>query len=66
MSRGEKVRLPDVVAVKATERALLVRIEGKEHWIPQGQIDDESEVWREGDEGELVVSEWIATQKGLV
>lgn len=52
--------------VKATKAAILVNIEGKEHWIPQSQIDDDSEVWQEGDEGELIISEWFATKKGLV
>ncbi len=34
-------------------------------WIPQSQVHDDSEVWRERDHGELVVSRWIAEQKGL-
>ena len=66
MSRGEKVSFESVTVVRATEKALLCRIDGKEHWIPQSQIDDDSEVYREGDEGTLVISEWLATQKGLV
>jgi hypothetical protein len=28
-------------------------------------VHDDSEVWRERDHGELVVSRWIAEQKGL-
>lgn len=66
MGRGETVRFADVVAVKGSGKAVLCRIDGAEHWIPQSQIDDESEVWKEGDEGMLVVTEWIATQKGLL
>jgi hypothetical protein len=54
-----------VVCVRATDAAILVRIDGEEHWIPQSQVSDDSEVWQEGDEGRLVVSQWIAMQKGL-
>lgn len=64
--RGTVVEFEDVECVRATEKALLCRIDGKEHWIPQGQIHDDSEVYRDGDRGKLVISEWIATQKGLL
>ncbi len=51
---------------RETEKALLVRVEVEEVWIPKGQIHDDSEVYREGDTGTLIVSLWIAEQKGLV
>jgi len=52
---------------KSTPKAILVDIEGMDEplWIPQSQIDDRSEVWCEGDEGDLVISEWLAEQKGI-
>ncbi len=34
------------------------------HWIPHSQITDESEVWKVGDEGDMVVSDWFAEQRG--
>lgn len=61
----DKVTIRDVKVIKATDKALLVKIEGEEVWIPQSQIDDDSEVYRAGDEGCLVVSQWIADQKGI-
>lgn len=61
----EKVRVEDVYAIKQTDKALLCQVGDDEVWIPQSQIDDDSEVWKEGQEGMLVVSEWIARQKGL-
>lgn len=61
-----KFRIEDVVVIKETEKALLVKIEDENHWIPQSQIDDDSEVWKLGDEGVLVISEWLAEQKGLL
>lgn len=61
-----KAKFPDARAIRATANALLVDIDGNEHWIPQSQIDDDSEVYEEGGEGELVVSQWIAEQKELI
>lgn len=62
----EKVRLDDVNVIRATEKAILVEVGGEEMWVPQSQIDDDSEVWEERQEGTLIVSEWWAERKGLV
>jgi len=65
---GEKVvRIEDVHCRKATEKAICVKIPelGIDQWIPQSQIDDDSEVYKEGDVGTLVISEWIAEKKEL-
>lgn len=61
----DKVRIPDVKAIKGTDRAVLVEVDGENIWIPQSHIDDDSEVSKDGDEGTLVISEWIAKRKGL-
>lgn len=61
----DKVKF-DATALRSTEKALLVQIDGEEHWIPHSQIDDDSEVYKAGDAGELVISEWIAKEKKLV
>ncbi len=63
------VELGQAEALRETTDALLVRLEdedGREVWFPKTQIDDESEVWKAGQEGELVVSDWIAEKKGFV
>lgn len=51
--------------VHATEAAILVEIDGEQHWIPQSQVTSDSEVWQMGDEGTLVITDFIAEQKGL-
>jgi hypothetical protein len=61
----ERICIDDVTILRTTDMALLCEIDGSEYWIPQSQIDDDSEVWEEGDEGMLVISKWIADQKGL-
>ncbi len=60
------VRIDDVVCKHATEKAILVEIDGDEHWIPQSQVDEDSGVWKNGDEGTLVISDWIAEKLGVL
>ena len=62
----KKAIFEDVKVVSESALAIRVDIDGELVWIPQSQVDDESEIWQTGDEGRLVVSEWIATEKGLV
>lgn len=73
MSRRAKegtVEFENARALRANqqETALLVKLEDRDEpvWFPQSQIDQDSEVFKQGDEGRLVVSEWIATEKKLV
>lgn len=35
-----------------------------ERWIPKSQIHDNSEVWKVGDQGDLVITEWLAEKEG--
>ena len=63
----EKAEFDDVVCEQSTDKAILCVFEdGTKHWIPNSQVDDDSEVYEHGHEGKLVVSLWIAEQKGLV
>lgn len=63
--RYEPVRIPDVVAKRSTEKALLCRIAGEEVWIPHSQIHEDSEVYESGGEGVLVIPRWLAEEKDL-
>lgn len=57
-----------VTVSRKTDAALLVEDEnGEEVWIPLSQIHDDSEIWDEskvGEQGKLVIPEWLATKKG--
>ena len=59
----------DVKVKRATDKAILVEIDGEEHWIPKSHVHDDSEVWDDAPDargpGRLVVSQWIAEQKGI-
>ena len=64
----EPVHFDDCEARRATAKALLVRIPdlGRDVWVPQSVIHDDSEVYEEGGTGELVLAEWWARKEGLV
>lgn len=62
---ADLARINDCRVKRATDKAILVEVDGEEAWIPQSQIDDESEVWKDGDEGTLVIPLWLAEAKGL-
>lgn len=34
-------------------------------WIPKSVIHDDSEVWKKGDRGKLVIPEWFALKEGI-
>ena len=40
--------------------------DGTKKWLPKSLIDDDSEVYKKGDEGKLVLPEWFAIKEGLV
>lgn len=61
----ETVWIKGVEALKETPKALLCLTPTKEVWIPKSQITEDSEVLAEGDVGTLVITEWIAGEKGL-
>ena len=63
----EQIAVFEEVSVKVeTDKAILVVIEDKEYWIPKSQIAEDSEVYAQDTAGTLIVSQWIAQQKGLI
>ena len=63
---GDKHEIAECKAVGSTPNGIWVRCGewDKDEFVPQKQIDDESDVWKEGDEGTLVVNGWLADQRG--
>jgi hypothetical protein len=49
-----------------TGRAVLVRYQGEEMWIPFSEIDPASDVWKKGDTGKMIIPRWLARNKGIV
>lgn len=62
---GEGVRVGQAESIRETEKAVLIKIEDEQEvWVPKSQIHDDSDVWKDGQKGTLVVSQWYAEQKG--
>ena len=51
--------------VAETPSVILARLEDRELWIPKSQISDNSEVYKNGHSGSLIVSPWYAEKNGL-
>lgn len=63
---SELVTFDDVACLQHTPLAILVTLDGDEHWIPRRVIDDASEVQDVEDTGTLILPEWFALEKGLI
>jgi len=61
----KNIVVPVAECIRSTTQAILVVIDGAEHWIPQSQIHADSEVWKRGDKGKLIISKWIGAKRGL-
>lgn len=62
----EMTAIENVTCTQQTPKAILCDIDDEPVWIPQSQVHDDSEVWKVGDEGTLVVTTWFAKKAGLV
>ena len=59
--------LGEAECVRETDAAILVELDsGDKKWLPKSIIHDDSEVWKEGQTGELVVDRWFAEKEKLV
>ena len=65
-SKQKTVTFNNVTVIKDTPLAILCEFEdGEEHWIPQSQVDADSECYGKGDEGKLVITKWFADKEEL-
>ncbi len=69
MSRDrDDVRIQEALCVKETEKAILVQHEDLpdcQMWFPKSVVTDDSEVYKTGDQGTLVIAGWFAEKNGL-
>jgi hypothetical protein len=63
--RYKMVEVDDCVCSIATAKAILVVCEGEEAWIPSSQVHEDSEVYKPGTDGTLVIPRWVAEMKEL-
>lgn len=67
MNASRWVHLNVLLVKKATDKALLVVIDGEDEevWLPRSQISDPDD-YEEGDEDcTISITEWLAKEKGL-
>ncbi len=61
------VSLGEHRAIRHTSKALLVTDDDCDpFWIPQSVIHENSEVWKLGNQGELIIKQWFAEKQGWV
>jgi len=69
MRDDDYVSLNDVTCVKHTAKAIAIifndDVDMEWLWIPHSQIHEDSEVYKFGTQGTLIISKWIAGKKGL-
>ncbi len=65
MSASNWVHLEDCEVLKETEKAILIRYDDEEIWLPRSQVS-EGDKYTAGDKGVTVsISEYIAREKGI-
>jgi hypothetical protein len=66
MEQDKDFCIDDAECTHRTDKALLIEADMFDGptWVPVSQIRDSSEVLEVGDGGTLIVSRWLAEQKG--
>ena len=60
-------QIPGCICLRETEAAVWVEVPDKGRlWFPKSHVLEASEVKEDGDTGTLVISEWLAKEKGLI
>lgn len=64
---SEPVEFKHAKCLRESPRAMLVRIDGKERWVPKSVVHDDSEVFdaKENAAGKLVLVGWWARENDL-
>lgn len=66
----EGISIGEAICVRETEKSIFVQMDpgkrSEHHWIPQSQVHDDSDVWKVGQRGQLIIKRWWAEEKGFV
>lgn len=65
MSSNELIEIYVDKLIRQSDLAALCLIDGEEAWLPWSQIDEGSEIAKDGDSGTIWIPEWLADAKGL-
>lgn len=64
MSGNYYVTIKGITIKKDTDRAVLIEYGGEEYWIPYSQVEEIHNRNKPG-QASIMMSEWIAEQKGI-
>ena len=64
-SGNQPCNLGEYEVIKETAKAILVSDGDDQLWVPKSVIHDNSEIWKTGQSGNLVVETWFAENEGL-
>lgn len=65
MSASGYVHLEDCEVLRVTEKAILIKWDGSQYWLPVSQVAD-ADNYEAGDKDVTVsITEWIAGEKGI-
>lgn len=58
--------IENVTIIKDSGKALLLEFPeiDEPDWIPQKGVHEDSPIWKEGQEGDLLLHDWCASMKG--
>ena len=57
--------IASAIRMSSSGLALLCRIHEREYWIPISLIDDDSEVYKPGNSGKLMIKAWFAEKEEI-
>ena len=64
MSKAEEIFKVEAFVLRHTLKAVLIKYEDEEYWIPRSQLFDDEELPQEG-QTTVKMSAWIAKEKGF-
>lgn len=64
MSRAEEIFSIEAFVLRQTPKAVLVRYEDEEYWLPRSQLIDDEDLPQEG-AARVKMTAWIAKEKGF-
>lgn len=62
----EYVNLGFATVVHTTDEGIIVSYKGEEAWFPLSELSPDCYLEEQEDSGSLIVSEWLAIQRGLI
>lgn len=67
---NDPVTFEDCEGIRLNQSLLMLLVScdswDKDYWIPRSLIHDDSEVYRPGTTGTLIIPRWIAEKKGMI